>query len=231
MHSISVIIPVLNEDDVINRCIDHFKSVRGSHNSEIIVVDGDEDGTTINVLNSDSIKKIISQKGRAAQMNLGAKKASGDILLFLHADSFLPLSAFEEIYNTMKSGDFKGGAFELAIDNPKFAYRLIEFFAALRYRNTCIPFGDQAIFIDRNYFNDIGGYREIPLMEDVDLMRRIKKEGGKIHVIPLKVKSSARNWERDGIVYTTLRNWTLQILFSFGVSPEKLVKFYYREGH
>ena len=105
MYNISVIIPVLNESDVINRCIDHVESVRGGHSLEIIVADGDEDGTTINVLNSDSVKKFISPKGRAVQMNLGATKASGDILLFLHADTFLPESAFEEICNTMKSNN------------------------------------------------------------------------------------------------------------------------------
>ena len=229
MYSISVIIPVLNEADLINRCIDHVKTVGNGHNSEIIVVDGDENGTTIKKLNSLSVKKLISSKGRAVQMNLGASKASGDVLLFLHADTSLPENAFEEVFNTLKSGEFRGGAFELSIDNPKFAFRLIELFAALRYRNTGIPFGDQAIFIERDYFNYMGGYNEIPLMEDVDLMRRIKKEGGKINIIPLKAISSARNWERDGIFYTTLRNWILQIMFSLGVSPKRLVKFYYPE--
>jgi len=229
MNLISIIIPVLNEAKNILRIYNHIESIKGNHPVEIIFIDGDDTGSTIHNLREKNAKTLISSKGRSIQMNAGAWQAKADILLFLHADTFLPDSAFDEIMKTMSTGKYKGGAFDLGIDNPKWQYRLIEYFASLRYRKTKIPFGDQAIFINRDYFKEIGGYREIPLMEDVELMRRIKENDGNIHIIPLKTKSSARNWEKDGIIYTTLRNWTIQILYSAGISPDRLVKYYYKE--
>jgi hypothetical protein len=98
--------------------------------------------------------------------------------------------------------------------------------SSFRSRLSRIPFGDQALFIRKEYFNRIGGYKEIPLMEDVELMRRIKRTGDKIWIIPERVMTSARRWEREGVIYCTFRNWTLQILYLLGVSPDKLARFY-----
>ncbi len=228
-QSISIIIPALYEQEKIKSLIDHIESIRGNHSIEIIVVDGDSEGSTIRHLIGKNVKVIVSKKGRAVQMNQGTKEAKGEVLLFLHADTYLPETAFDEIEKTMSTGEYVGGSFDLGIDNPGWSFRLIELMAALRYRSTKIPFGDQAIFISHGYFKKIGGYREIPLMEDVELMRRIKEKGGNIHIIPLKTRSSARNWEKHGIIYTTLRNWAIQILYSAGISPDTLVKYYYKE--
>ena len=106
--------------------------------------------------------------------------------------------------------------------------KFIAVVASLRSRITRVPFGDQAIFIRRDYFEAIGGYREIPLMEDVDLMKRIRKSGHKIYIFKNRVKTSPRNWEKNGVVYSIIRNWFIQILFTLNISPHRLVKYYYR---
>jgi hypothetical protein len=119
-----------------------------------------------------------------------------------------------------------GGAFDLEIKSKKRIFRLIERAASIRSRLTRIPYGDQAIFLKKSFFDQIGGFKDIPIMEDVELMQRVKKAGQKIKFIPRKVWTAARRWEKEGIVYCTLRNWILISLYMFGVSPEKLNKFY-----
>ncbi|MBA4390861.1 MAG: hypothetical protein C0399_07970 [Syntrophus sp. (in: bacteria)] len=120
-------------------------------------------------------------------------------------------------------------AFDLGIKSRRFTFRIIERVASFRSRVTRIPFGDQAIFIRRDYFNEIGGYAQIPLMEDVEIMGRIKKRGDKIFIINKTVMTSPRRWEQEGIVYCTPRNWFIQMLYYFGASSHRLVK-YYRHG-
>jgi len=168
----------------------------------------------------------MAQRGRARQMNKGAVHAGGKILLFLHADTLLPEGALQRISALMEKGAVVAGAFELGIDSARPVFRIIEKAASLRSRILRIPYGDQAIFIRKDYFRALGGFREIPLMEDVELMRRIKKAGDRISIIPEKVKTSPRRWEKEGILFCTLRNWTLISLYFLGVSPERLAKFY-----
>jgi hypothetical protein len=114
----------------------------------------------------------------------------------------------------------------LAIDSERPVFRLIEKAASLRSRLTKIPYGDQAVFMRKTVFNELGGFRDIPIMEDVEIMRRIKKRSGKICIIDKAARTSSRRWEREGIVYTTLRNWLLITLYLIGVKPEKLARFY-----
>jgi len=159
-------------------------------------------------------------------MNAGAALASGDLLLFLHVDSVLPDNALRLLRSAMRDARIAGGAFELGIASDRALFRITERYVAVRTRLTRIPFGDQAIFLRRAYFDGIGGYSDIPLMEDVDLMIRVRKRGGAITVLPEKVMTSARRWEREGILYCTLRNWMLQILYSIGVSPIRLARWY-----
>jgi len=163
-------------------------------------------------------------------MNAGAAAARGEILIFLHADTTLPENALEKISRAMQDPDFVGGAFDLKIDSERLFLKYISVRASLRSRWNRIPYGDQAIFIRKKYFDQIGGYKEIPLMEDVDLMRRIKKDGKKIFILPDKVTTSARRWESDGMLYTTLRNQILVRLFYLGISPHKLAKYYWRRS-
>lgn len=222
----SVIVPVLNEAGTIRAFLDHLRSLNTNEKTEIIVVDGDPDCTTTRAITDNSIVTLSSAQGRARQMNAGAAVAGGEILIFLHADTELPLNAFGIISTVMGKGRYVGGAFDLGIKSDRFAFRLIAWVASVRARVTRIPYGDQAIFLRRDFFSSISGYRDIPIMEDVEIMQRIKKRGERIHLIRDRVQTSPRRWEREGIMYCTLRNWLISSLFYLGVSPEKLSRFY-----
>jgi rSAM/selenodomain-associated transferase 2 len=226
MKSLSIIIPVLNESSVINRTIARLMNVKRDGVIEIIVVDGSPDKLTIRAIESKEVIKLASPKGRGVQMNAGAVAATGEILLFLHADTILPHLSCDDIFFALKESDAVGGAFRLGIRSRRGAFRLIEFVANIRTHISRIPYGDQAIFIRSNFFHKVGGYKEIPIMEDVELMRRIKQTGNGIIILPTYVQTSARRWEKEGVVYGTLRNWLLITLFRFGVSPQILTKFY-----
>ncbi len=225
-YKISIIIPVLHEGPIINRAIGSIFDLPYDGEVEVIVVDGSPSGETLNAIEQNEVKKVISKKGRAQQMNQGAFNACGDILLFLHADTELPKNALNAISSVMRKGDFVGGAFDLGIKSDRPVFRLIEMAASLRSRYTGTPYGDQALFIRKEYFHSMGAFKEMPLMEDVELMRRIKKTGDKIYIIPEKVSTSPRRWEKEGVIYCTLRNWVLITLYSIGIPAEKLLKFY-----
>ena len=223
---ISVIIPVLKEHERINNLINHIRALSFDTKVEIIVVDGDPQWETLKVIRDAEVVRIESVKGRGKQMNEGAGYANGDIILFLHADTELPQNAIMLIKSAMKNKKYVAGAFNLGIKSDRPVFRLIEYFASLRSRITRTPFGDQAIFIRKSYFDRIGGYKDIPLMEDVELMKRIKKRGDKIIIIKERAATSPRRWEKEGILRCTLRNWFLQMLYGLGVSPYKLTKYY-----
>ncbi|MDY6965617.1 MAG: TIGR04283 family arsenosugar biosynthesis glycosyltransferase [Halobacteriota archaeon] len=225
-YRFSIIIPVLNEADHINSQIEHIYNLSPSQDFEIVVVDGSQRKDTINAIKNPEVISIGSEKGRAHQMNAGADVARGDILLFLHADTRLPDGALEKISSVLDDRLYVGGAFDLCIRSERPVYNMISKMISLRSRLTRVPYGDQAIFLRRGYFNELGGYRKIPLMEDVELMRRIKRSKGRINFISDCVSTSQRRWEEEGIIYCTLRNWMVRALFYCGVSPGKLVRFY-----
>lgn len=224
--AISTILPVLKESERINEVIAHLRELRSEAGMEIIVVDGDPQGGTIKTIRDREVITAISEKGRACQMNYGTTLATGAILLFLHVDTLLPVDALIRIKAAMNDSRYVAGAFDLGIDTEQRIFRITEKYVALRTRLTRVPFGDQAIFIRKNYFDKIGGYKNIPLMEDVEIMRRIRKQGDKIFIIPEKVMTSARRWEKEGILYCAFRNWALQLSYALGVPPERLVKWY-----
>ncbi len=223
---ISMIMPVLNEAGGINEIIAHLRGLDHDDTTEIIVVDGDPRGSTIGALRDERAVKIISGKGRARQMNCGASIAAGDILLFLHADTFLPENALAMILSAMSDERFIAGAFDLGINSDRRIFRITERYVYLRTRVTRVPFGDQAIFIRKEYFKEIGGYRDMPLMEDIEMMGRIRKHRDRICIIPARVLTSPRRWEHEGILFCTIRNWTIQLLYMLGVPAQRLRKFY-----
>ncbi|MCP5052627.1 MAG: glycosyltransferase family 2 protein [bacterium] len=225
--TISVIIPVYNEERRINRTIRSVVELQEKANEslEVIVVDGNN-GSTIDCIENQEVIKLTSDKGRAAQMNKGASIATGDILLFLHADTTLPDNGFEKIRAAIASGKYVGGAFNLLTKSLNIYMKYIYYTHYLRSRLSKLPYGDQAIFIRKDYFHRLGGYQEIPLMEDVELMKRIKKNKGKICILKERVRASTRRYEEEGYLHTLLRNNKLRFLYFFGVSPEKLVKWY-----
>ena len=159
-------------------------------------------------------------------MNAGASVARGEVLIFLHADTEPPLHALKKIDSLLERSECVGGAFDLGIRSDRLILKAIGKLASWRSHLTRVPFGDQAIFLRREYFNRIGGYKEIPLMEDVELMRRIKKLGDEIWIFHDRVMTSPRRWEKEGVVYCTFRNWTLQVLYLLGISPRRLAFFY-----
>ena len=226
----SVVVPVLNEQEHINAVIDHLRSQDTGGNCEIIVVDGDPQGSTIKLIQDKLVVTAVSDKGRACQMNAGAALTRGEILLFLHADTRLPDGAFGKIWEVLQNTEYVGGAFDLGIDSDRFGLKLIALRARLRCHRTRIPYGDQAIFLRKKYFDEIGRYKEIAFMEDVELMGRIKKRGDRIFIFRDRVKTSPRRWEKEGIIYTTVRNKIVANLYKLGVSPERLAKYYRNHG-
>lgn len=222
----SIIIPVLDETAAINELLAQLRSLDRQEEVEILVIDGDPEGKTLRAIAGEDVHKILSPRGRGRQMNEGAKIARGEILLFLHADTVLPQGALRLIDETMRNRRVVGGAFDLGFRSSRVAFKVIAAVASLRSRLTRVPFGDQALFLRRDYFERIGGYREIPLMEDVEFMDRIRRLGDPIAFIGKPVLTSTRRWEKDGILRCTLRNWFLQLRYLFGVPPERLARRY-----
>jgi rSAM/selenodomain-associated transferase 2 len=235
---LSIIIPVYNETASINLTLGHLVESMQGILSEVIVVDGNPQGNTIAAINpcfnsgKIKLKRIISKKsGRAVQMNAGAKIARRQFLMFLHADTILSYQAVRRIPRSIKDTSVLCGAFSLGIQHPGKAYRLIEFMANFRNRITRLPYGDQAQFFRKDYFENLGGYSDIPLMEDVEIMQRVKMRKDRCRIFPEKVFTSARRWEKEGILYCTLRNWMLISLYSLGVSPRRLATYYGRHNN
>ena len=226
----SIIVPVINERKVIQTLLESLRQQAGIEQCQIIVVDGDPDGSTLQVIDDPAVHQLTSARGRGAQFNRGADEARGDILVFLHADTRLPSDSLSLVDRAMKDPRYVAGAFALEIASPRPLLRLIARGANLRSRLTRVPYGDQAIFIERDYFRRIGRFREIPIMEEVDLLRRIRRKGDRICILREAVLTSPRRWEAEGPLYTTLRNQLLVFLFGLGVKPEKLAQLYRTAG-
>jgi len=225
-YPLSCIIPVLYEAEGINVCLERLFRHVTPDACEVIVVDGDAAGSTIRQIAHPDVVTLCAPRGRGAQMNAGARQARGECLIFLHADTALPVNALERIQEVLANPVYVAGAFTLRFDSPRPAFRLIELTASWRYRFTRLPYGDQAMFMSHAYFRQIGGFAEIPLMEDLDLMRRIKRRGDRICILPDAVTTSARRWEQEGVLYCVLRTWILAVLFCAGVSPQTLARYY-----
>lgn len=219
---ISVIIPVLNEEKTIGSTLE---ALRRLHSWEIIVVDGGSTDKTRDIAAKEGVIIATSPPGRARQMNHGARLACGDVLLFLHADSRLPLSATSDILSALEDPRCVGGRFDVRLDDERWIFWLIGNLISLRSRLTRVATGDQAIFVRREVFEDIGGFPDIPLMEDIAFSRMLKKKG-RVACLKSRVVTSARRWEIEGIWRTILKMWLLRLLFLAGVSPFRLRRFY-----
>lgn len=223
VESISIIVPVLNETSIL---ADTLSKLRLTSYEELIVVDGGSTDNTVSVAGKFTDKVFATRTGRASVMNFGAKKASGDILLFLHADCVLPENALRTIRETLRDRSIAAGAFLLSIDHPKAGFRIIELAANLRARATSLVYGDQGMFLRRSVFEHIGGFADIPLMEDIEISGRLKKQG-KIVFLKPPVRVSPRRWLKEGTMYTTLRDWSIAFSYSFlRISPERLITYY-----
>jgi rSAM/selenodomain-associated transferase 2 len=221
---ISVILPVLNEAALLP---DTLQSLAQSQDPylEIIVADGGSGDGTVALARQYTNKVVAAPRGRGQQMNQGASQAEGDVFLFLHADSCLEAGGIEEIREGMRDERVVGGAFRLAIRSNRTALGFVSSAANLRTLLTRIPYGDQGIFVRRKVFERMGGYRDLPFMEDLDFCRRLKREG-KILLLKKRVWTSPRRWEKEGALKVTLRNQVFVVLYYLGVSPKRLVRWY-----
>ncbi len=219
---ISVVIPALNEADNLPATLE---CLRGAYNVDVIVVDGDSADGTPDAARAGGAHVIESARGRAAQMNAGAAAATGGILLFLHADTRLPVGFARHVRATLAEPRTAAGAFELAIDAPGRPLRAIEWGANWRARQLGTPYGDQAIFLRAEVFREVGGFPDLPILEDYELVRRLRRRG-RIAIVPAPALASARRWARLGPLRTTLLNWAVVLAYHLGVSPDRLARWY-----
>ncbi|MFQ4143004.1 TIGR04283 family arsenosugar biosynthesis glycosyltransferase [Chlorogloeopsis sp. ULAP02] len=222
---ISIIIPTLNEAENIKATL---ASIQPSTDLETIVVDGGSQDNTLAIAESLGAKVIKSNLGRACQMNAGASVAGGEILLFLHADTRLPFDFDVMIRKALEKPGVVAGAFALRIDAELLSLRLVEWGVNVRSRFWQMPYGDQAFFLTKEIFLYIGGFPELPIMEDFELIRRLRTLG-KIALVPVPVITSARRWLQKGVWQTTLMNQIVIVAYFLGVSPERIRRWYRRE--
>ena len=224
MTSISIIIPVLNEVNTITQTISTAQTAKDK-DIEIIVVDGGSNDGTIELIKCLNIQIISSLPGRATQMNCGAKIARGKILLFLHGDTLLPSNFDRMLEEILVKPKIIAGAFELSIRGKTKGLRIVERMVNWRSRYLQMPYGDQGIFLPAKIFQEIGGFPEIPIMEDFELIRQLKKRG-QIAIVPAPVFTSGRRWQKLGILKTTFINQIVIIAYLLGVSPKRLARLY-----
>lgn len=221
-NRISVIIPTLNEGESIEALLAYLRELEPA--AERIVADGgSSDGTS--AMAGGLATVVTARTGRAAQMNAGAAAAHGDILWFLHADCRPHPESFAAIRACLENPAVVGGAFEYRLDETGTIYRLSEFFSNRKNQLLHLIYGDMGIFVRHRTFDRLGGYADIPLMEDMDFARRLKREGH-IRILPYPMMTSARRWREEGAVKNILRNWMLQIAWFLGASPQKLSRWY-----
>ena len=195
---------------------------------EVVVVNGDAGDRSLDALRRrvTSVHWIDSDPGRGRQMNAGARASSGRWLLFVHADARLGAGWLTVLDEAEERPEVAGGAFRLALASAHWAARVVERGVAVRTRCLRLPYGDQAIFVRREAFEALGGYRPLALMEDVDFVRRLRRRG-RLWFPPVPVRASARRWERDGWLRRTVLNLALLALYGAGVSPDRLGRWYY----
>ena len=223
---ISVIIPTLNEAENV---LSSLLSVHNQHGElEAIVVDGGSSDSTVEKARTHALV-VSSDRGRAVQMNAGAHRASGEVLLFLHADSILHPSALIHLRDALKDSRVVGGTFSLRFDVDNPILRFYAFFTRFKFRY--FHYGDQGIFVRRAVFEELGGFKEAPIMEDIDFLQRLRRMG-LVELVRIPVTTSARRFIERGLIRQQLLNCALVILYSLGARPETLARWYLaRDGH
>lgn len=222
---LSIIIPTLNEASGIKKCLLALQPLR-QQQCQIIVADGGSYDTTVAIAGPLVDVVINTDKGRAKQMNAGAKLANNKTLLFLHADTFLPANTLKLILQSLKN-EQHWGRFDVQLKGKHSLLTIIAFMMNWRSRLSGIATGDQAIFVSKHDFKQIGGYPDIALMEDIGLCQRLNKLSAPV-CLRAKVITSSRRWEDNGICKTILLMWWLRTGFFLGVAPATLAKLYYQ---
>lgn len=220
----SIVVPLLNEREQLPELITQLKELKAFSSCEIILVDGGSTDGSVEIANAEGLQVISSPCGRATQMNIGANFACGNWLLFLHADTRLPQGALNAIASAVAQGA-EWGRFNIRIDGGNFWFPLISTMINWRSRLSGIATGDQAIFVRRTLFEQLGGFARQPLMEDVELSRQLLKTT-RPHCLQQKVTTSGRRWQKFGVLRTVLLMWRLRFDYWRGVPVESLARRY-----
>ena len=219
---VSIIVPTLNEELVLKKTLTQIQEL-SPH--ELIVSDGGSTDNTTPIAQMFSHRVVTGSTGRAMQMNAGADQATGDLLLFLHADNRLEPESYQKMLECMKIPKWIGGAFTLCIESDKWSINLINQLANIRSRYFGLVYGDQGVFVRAEVFKNMNGFSPIPIFEDLDFYRRLKKKGP-VNLLKEKAHTSSRRWVKEGIAFTTARNILIVLLFGLGFPPRKLTKWY-----
>lgn len=226
---LSIIVPTLNEAAAIESTLSALQPLR-QRDHELIVADGGSADNTRELARPFADLVIEAPRGRSAQMNAGAAAARGDVLLFLHADSLLPPAADVEILQQLATTQRCWGRFDVRLSGSAVMLRLVESMMNLRSRWSGIATGDQTLFVARALFEHVGGYPEIALMEDIALSTTLRRIAAPACLRP-QVITSARRWERDGVLRTILTMWRLRLAYRLGADPDRLAAHYYGKRH
>lgn len=221
---ISAIIPVVNEESRIENAIEKAWLAGAD---EVIVVDGNSTDNTAALAQNSNCSLIQSTPGRAKQQNHGVQQATGVVVLFLHADTWLEEGGCDQIRSCLADREVLAGAFQQQIESQNRLVRWIERGNARRVRWFNLAYGDQGIFVRKEVFDAIGGFPDVPLMEDYILSQRLRKQAP-FALLPGPLHVDARRWEKQGALRQTLRNWSITAAFRLGVSPERLAQHYRR---
>ena len=217
--SVAVVIPSLNEQGRIGACV--ASVVEGAR--EVVVVDGGSTDATVAEAQAAGACVVRGPRGRAAQMEAGACHARGEWLVFLHADTRLSVGWADALRRL--PGDVVGGGFRFSLDSPRLRYRLVEAGVRLRCALLRLPFGDQALFARREAYRAVGGFGDVPILEDVDLIRRLRRLGP-LGFPAVRALTSPRRWEQRGFLPTTFCDWSVMLLDAVGWPRERLARFY-----
>ncbi len=221
---ISIIIPTLDEADSIHATLDALRFFDGE-NIEIILVDGGSSDATVSIAENYRVKILHSERGRGKQLQIGANAASGEILWFVHADTIAPPDAISQIRRALQASHIIGGNFTIRFDGERFAAKFLSWlYPKLNYLG--LIYGDSAIFVRRDIYERIGGFKAFPIFEDLDFVERLKREGD-VATLPAVVVTSSRRFENKSFLLTFTRWTILQILYWCGASPDALLKIYF----
>ena len=214
---------MLNEAATIASTLDALR--RGAPDAEIIVVDGGSTDASVTIARPLCDTLIDASRGRALQMNAGARASHGDVLVFVHADTIVPSTFAADIASALSDPAVVGGRFDVKLDDNALPYRIIGAMISIRSRISRTGTGDQAIFVRRDVFDRLGGFPELELCEDLEFSRRLKR-AGRIACLRTRVTTSARRWNRDGLVRTVVKMWMIRAMYLMGVPPARFKRMY-----
>ena len=214
---------MLNEAATIARTLQAIR--RGAREAEIIVVDGGSADASVEIARPLCDALLAASRGRARQMNAGARASHGDALVFVHADTIVPMTFVADIASALSDPAVVGGRFDVKLDANALPYRIIGAMISLRSRISRTGTGDQAIFVRRDVFDRLGGFPEFELCEDLEFSRRLKR-AGRVACLRSRVTTSARRWSRDGVARTVVRMWLIRAMYLIGVPPARLKRMY-----